>query len=85
MTIPGTNLLEPQEVHGRYYNVDRLAPTDLFYRRTLNPAEDQRPTVDRPLPRRLECLWRRSARRHDDPQPAFAQPEPARSAHRYLW
>ena len=45
MTIPGTNLLEPQEVHGRYYNVDRLAPTGLFYRRTLNPAEDQRPTV----------------------------------------
>ena len=45
MTIPGTNLLEPQEVHGHYYNVDRLAPTGLFYRRTLNPAEDQRPTV----------------------------------------
>jgi len=45
MTIPGTNLLEPQEVHGRYYNVDRLVPADLFYRRTLNPPADQRPTV----------------------------------------
>ena len=45
MTIPGTNLLEPQEVHGRYYNVDRLVPADLFYRRTLNPPVDQRPTV----------------------------------------
>jgi lysophospholipase L1-like esterase len=45
MTIPGTNLLEPQEVHGRYYNVDRLVPADLFYRRTVNPAEDQRPSV----------------------------------------
>jgi lysophospholipase L1-like esterase len=45
MTIPGTNLLEPQEVHGRYYNVDPLPPTGLNYRRTLNPAADNRPTV----------------------------------------
>ena len=43
MTIPGTNLLEPQEVHGRYYNVDPLPPTGLNYRRTLNPAADSRP------------------------------------------
>jgi hypothetical protein len=45
MTIPGTNLLEPQEVHGRYYNVDPLPPTGLNYRRTLNPPPDSRPTV----------------------------------------
>lgn len=45
MTIPGTDLLEPQAVHGRYYNVDRLAPTGLNYRRTLNPPADGRPAV----------------------------------------
>jgi hypothetical protein len=38
------NLLEPQEVHGRYYNVDRLAPTDSSTAGS-QPAEDQRPTV----------------------------------------
>ena len=43
MTIPGTILLEPQPVHGRYYNVDVLAPTGLNYRRTANPPADSRP------------------------------------------
>jgi len=41
MTIPGTGLLMPQEVHGRYYNVDRLPPTGLNYRRTANPRESK--------------------------------------------
>jgi hypothetical protein len=45
MTIPGTNLLEPKEIHGRYYNVDRLAPTELLYRRTLNPSDPKPPVV----------------------------------------
>src|SRR5262249_5819753 len=45
MTIPGTGLLEPQQVHGRYYNVDVLAPTGLNYRRTANPPADSRPAI----------------------------------------
>lgn len=45
MTIPGTRLLEPQELHGRYYNVDPLPPTGLNYRRTVNPPADSRPAV----------------------------------------
>ena len=49
--IPGTSLLMPVEIHGRYFNVDRLTPTNLFYRRTINspdsgnPPETGRPEV----------------------------------------
>jgi lysophospholipase L1-like esterase len=35
--IDGTSLLEPSDYHGRYFNVDRLAPTNNLYRRTTNP------------------------------------------------
>jgi lysophospholipase L1-like esterase len=35
--IFGDRLLAPPEFHGRYFNVDRLAPTDNLYRRTINP------------------------------------------------
>ena len=41
----------PVEIHGRYFNVDRLTPTNLFYRRTINspdsgnPPETGRPEV----------------------------------------
>ncbi len=44
-TIPGTDLLMPWEEHGRYYNMDRLEPTGLIYRRTVNPESPRRPTV----------------------------------------
>jgi lysophospholipase L1-like esterase len=37
-TKPGTRLLFPAEFHGKYFNADRLAPTGLVYRRTVNPA-----------------------------------------------
>jgi len=35
--IYGTKLITPPEYHGRYFNVDRLAPTANLYRRTVNP------------------------------------------------
>jgi lysophospholipase L1-like esterase len=35
--IYGTKLLTPPEFHGRYFNVDVLAPTGNLYRRTINP------------------------------------------------
>jgi lysophospholipase L1-like esterase len=35
--IYGTRLVTPPEFHGRYFNVDRLPPTDNLYRRTANP------------------------------------------------
>lgn len=41
--IPGAELLEPAEFHGRFFNVDRLPPTGLAYRRTLDPPAAGRP------------------------------------------
>jgi len=35
--IYGKPLITPPEYHGRYFNVDRLAPTRNLYRRTTNP------------------------------------------------
>ena len=34
--IYGTPLITPPEYHGRYFNVDRLTPTQNLYRRTIN-------------------------------------------------
>jgi lysophospholipase L1-like esterase len=42
-TIPGTRLLWPHEAHGRYFNIDRLPPTESFYRRTVNPPVTKPP------------------------------------------
>jgi lysophospholipase L1-like esterase len=35
--IDWTSLLAPSNYHGRYFNVDRLGPTNNLYRRTINP------------------------------------------------
>jgi lysophospholipase L1-like esterase len=35
--IDWTSLLAPSDYHGRYFNVDRLGPTNNLYRRTINP------------------------------------------------
>ena len=35
--IDWTSLLAPSDYHGRYFNVDRLGPTNKLYRRTINP------------------------------------------------
>jgi lysophospholipase L1-like esterase len=44
-TIPGTRLLWPGEYHGQFFNIDRLAPTDALYRRTVNPPVTKPPPV----------------------------------------
>ena len=44
-TIPGTRLLWPREYHGQFFNIDRLAPTDSYYRRTVNPPATKEPPV----------------------------------------
>ena len=44
-TIPGTRLLWPREYHGQFFNIDRLAPTDSYYRRTVNPPVTKEPPV----------------------------------------
>ena len=44
-TIPGTRLLWPREYHGQFFNIDRLAPTDSYYRRTVNPPVAKEPPV----------------------------------------
>src|SRR5215470_15590771 len=44
-TIPGTRLLWPREYHGQYFNIDRLAPTESYYRRTVNPPVTKEPPV----------------------------------------
>jgi lysophospholipase L1-like esterase len=37
-TIPETRLVVPRTFHGTYFNVDTLPPTNLPYRRTVNPS-----------------------------------------------
>ena len=44
-TIPGTRLLWPREYHGQFFNIDRLPPTDSYYRRTVNPPVTKEPPV----------------------------------------
>jgi lysophospholipase L1-like esterase len=44
-TIPGTRLLWPREYHGQFFNIDRLAPTQSYYRRTVNPPAGKAPPV----------------------------------------
>jgi hypothetical protein len=44
-TIPGTRLLWPPEYHGQFFNIDRLAPTESHYRRTVNPPVTKEPPV----------------------------------------
>ena len=44
-TIPGTRLLWPREYHGQFFNIDRLAPTESYYRRTVNPPVTKEPPV----------------------------------------
>ncbi len=44
-TIPGTRLLWPHEYHGRYFNIDRVAPTGAYYRRTVNPPVTKPPPL----------------------------------------
>jgi len=44
-TIPGTRLLWPSEFHGQFFNIDRLQPTDAYYRRTVNPPATRLPPV----------------------------------------
>jgi hypothetical protein len=41
--VQGQRLVTPPEYHGTYFNVDRLAPTGNFYRRTVNPPPNGRP------------------------------------------
>jgi hypothetical protein len=43
--IPGQNLAAPSEFHGQYFNVDRLPPTDILYRRTINPGNPGKPQI----------------------------------------
>jgi len=43
--VPGTGILTPKEFHGNFFNIDRRAPTDLLYRRTLNPDPPKPPSV----------------------------------------
>jgi lysophospholipase L1-like esterase len=43
--IYGTDLVTPPGYHGRYFNVDRLAPTGNLYRRTRNPASGKPPVT----------------------------------------
>jgi hypothetical protein len=43
--IYGTDLVTPPGYHGRYFNVDRLAPTGNLYRRTMNPASGKPPVT----------------------------------------
>src|SRR5262249_26060860 len=44
-TAFGARVLEPPEFHGRYFNVDRLPPTGITYRRTANPASTRPPLI----------------------------------------
>jgi hypothetical protein len=44
-TIPGTRLLWPREYHGQFFNIDRVAPTGSYYRRTVNPPVTKEPPV----------------------------------------
>jgi lysophospholipase L1-like esterase len=44
-TIPGTRLLWPREYHGQFFNIDRLAPTESYYRRTVDPPVTKQPPV----------------------------------------
>jgi lysophospholipase L1-like esterase len=43
--VPGTGVLTPKEFHGNFFNIDRRPPTDLLYRRTLNPDPPKPPTI----------------------------------------
>ncbi len=43
--LPGGDLLEPIEYHSDVFNVDRLPPTNLAYRRTINPATPGKPAI----------------------------------------
>jgi lysophospholipase L1-like esterase len=43
VTISSGDLVAPAEYHGQFFNVDRLPPTDILYRRTINPVADDRP------------------------------------------
>ena len=45
-TIPGTRLLWPQEYHGQFFNIDRLPPTDSYYRK-LEPRLSELTAVSR--------------------------------------
>ena len=44
-TIPGTRLLWPREYHGEFFNIDKLAPTGSYYRRTVNPPVTKEPPI----------------------------------------
>jgi len=44
-SIPDTGILTAKGYHGDYFNIDKLPPTDLFYRRTINPDPPKPPTV----------------------------------------
>jgi hypothetical protein len=44
--IYGTDLVTPPAYHGRYFNVDQLAPTGNLYRRTVNAPGD--PAASKP-------------------------------------
>ena len=41
--VPGQYLVTPSEYHGVYFNIDKLAPTSNFYRRTANPPPNGKP------------------------------------------
>jgi hypothetical protein len=43
--ISGTRLQTPPPHQGKYINIERLAPTDLLYRRTMNPPPGDKPVV----------------------------------------
>ena len=43
--IYGTDLVTPPAYHGRYFNVDELAPTGNLYRRTTNAPAADKPQV----------------------------------------
>jgi hypothetical protein len=43
--IYGWDLVTPPGYHGRYFNVDRLAPTGNLYRRTTNPTSGKPPVT----------------------------------------
>src|SRR5215472_1235550 len=44
-TIPGTRLLWPREYHGQFFNIDQVAPTESYYRRTVDPPVTKAPPV----------------------------------------
>ncbi len=43
--IPGTRLQTPAAHQGKFINIERLPPTDLLYRRTVNPPPDGKPVL----------------------------------------